>query len=112
MEQRGRFEENVAELVAALQSAIRGEVRFDDGSRALYSADASNYRQIPIGVVLPRSVEDILETVRIFREFGAPVLDAVQLIQRRESVIVAAACSPGFDYEKLARAIRDAYEIH
>ena len=74
MEQLGKFEGNVAELVAALQSAIRGEVRFDDGSRALYSADASNYRQIPIGVVLPRSVEDILETVRICREFGAPIL--------------------------------------
>ncbi len=72
--QRVKFEGSAAELAAALASAISGEVRFDDGSRALYGADASNYRQIPIGVVLPRSVEDILETVRICREFGAPIL--------------------------------------
>lgn len=45
-------------------------------------------------------------------ELVQPVLDAVQLIQRREAVIVDAACAPGFDYEKLARAIRDADEIH
>ena len=62
------------DLTARLQQAIRGEVRFDDGSRALYSADASNYRQVPIGVVVPRSVDDIVETVRICREFGAPIL--------------------------------------
>ena len=72
--QRVKFEGSAAELAAALASAISGEVRFDDGSRALYGADASNYRQIPIGVVLPRSVEDIVETVRICREFGAPIL--------------------------------------
>jgi len=41
-------------LAAALRSRLRGEVRFDDGDRALYSTDASNYRQIPIGVVVPR----------------------------------------------------------
>ena len=34
--------------------ACRGEVRFDAGSRALYATDASNYRQVPIGVVVPR----------------------------------------------------------
>lgn len=45
---------DVAALEAELRSAIRGEVRFDRGSRALYSTDASNYRQVPIGVVIPR----------------------------------------------------------
>jgi FAD/FMN-containing dehydrogenase len=61
-------------LAARLRQTVQGEVRFDDGSRALYSADASNYRQIPIGVVIPKSVEDIVETVRICREFDAPIL--------------------------------------
>src|SRR5437868_7527787 len=61
-------------LATALASAISGEVRFDAGSRAVYSADASNYRQIPIGVVLPRTYEDVIAAVRICREFGAPVL--------------------------------------
>jgi hypothetical protein len=44
---------DVAGLVRDLHTAVRGEVRFDEGSRALYTSDASNYRQVPIGVVLP-----------------------------------------------------------
>ena len=43
-------------LAQQLTQRISGEVRFDAGARAAYSADASNYRQIPIGVVIPRSV--------------------------------------------------------
>lgn len=65
---------NSAELEAALREAVRGEVRFDAGARAVYSADASNYRQVPIGVVLPRSVDDIVAGVAACRAHGAPVL--------------------------------------
>jgi len=61
-------------LARALLSQIRGEVRFDAGSRALYATDGSNYRQVPIGVVLPRDVDDVLATVALCREFGAPLL--------------------------------------
>jgi hypothetical protein len=46
---------DTAALAAALVSRVDGEVRFDDGSRAAYSTDASNFRQVPIGVVAPRS---------------------------------------------------------
>src|SRR5665213_3147394 len=46
------------ELEARLRKTVKGEVRFDSGSRAMYSTDASNYRQVPIGVVIPSSVED------------------------------------------------------
>jgi hypothetical protein len=42
------------ELEALLKKSVRGEVRFDLGSRALYASDASNYRQLPIGVLYPR----------------------------------------------------------
>src|SRR6478735_7154298 len=67
-----------ADLRAALsqetRGEMRGEVRFDAGARAAYSADASNYRQVPIGVVLPRSVEDVEAAVRTCREHGAPIL--------------------------------------
>jgi FAD/FMN-containing dehydrogenase/Fe-S oxidoreductase len=64
-----------AEAIARdLRRKLEGEVRFDDGSRALYSTDASNYRQVPIGVVLPRSVDDILATVEVCREHDAPIL--------------------------------------
>ena len=53
---------------------VRGEVRFDAGSRALYASDSSNYRQVPIGVVVPRDRDDVLETLALCRRFGAPVL--------------------------------------
>ncbi len=61
-------------LAAELAAAVRGEVRFDDGSRALYSMDASNYRQVPIGVVLPRDADDLVQAVAVCRRHGAPIL--------------------------------------
>ncbi len=61
-------------LEAALKAKIRGEVRFDAGSRALYATDASNYRQVPIGLVIPRDEEDVVAAVAVCREFEAPVL--------------------------------------
>ena len=63
-----------AALEARLRATIRGEVRFDATSRALYATDASNYRQVPIGLVLPRDTDDVIATVAACREFGAPVL--------------------------------------
>jgi FAD/FMN-containing dehydrogenase/Fe-S oxidoreductase len=61
-------------LAEELRGRIAGEVRFDDGSRALYATDASNYRQVPVGVVIPRTVNDVIETVAACRRYGAPVL--------------------------------------
>src|SRR5438874_12691130 len=57
-----------------LRRATSGEVRFDPASRGLYATDGSNYRQVPIGVVIPRTVEDITETVRLCRAPGVPLL--------------------------------------
>ena len=61
-------------LEAALRRHLRGEVRFDSGSRALYSTDGSNYRQVPIGVIVPRDKEDVVATVALCRDHGAPLL--------------------------------------
>jgi FAD/FMN-containing dehydrogenase/Fe-S oxidoreductase len=61
-------------LDAALRRHLRGEVRFDSASRALYATDGSNYRQVPIGVVVPRDNEDVLSTVALCREHHAPLL--------------------------------------
>jgi len=61
-------------LAARLRAALACEIKFDIGARALYAADSSNYRQVPIGVVLPRTIDDIVTTVAICREFDAPVL--------------------------------------
>jgi FAD/FMN-containing dehydrogenase/Fe-S oxidoreductase len=63
-----------AGLEAALRARIKGEVRFDAGSRALYATDASNYRNVPIGLVIPRDEEDVIATVAVCREFDAPIL--------------------------------------
>ncbi|HVL35069.1 MAG TPA: FAD-binding and (Fe-S)-binding domain-containing protein [Burkholderiales bacterium] len=65
---------SASRLAAALAREIEGEVRFDDGSRALYATDASNYRQVPIGVVVPRTEADVVKTVALCRDHGAPVL--------------------------------------
>jgi FAD/FMN-containing dehydrogenase/Fe-S oxidoreductase len=62
------------ELENELKRVVKGEVRFDRGSRALYSSDGSNYRQIPIGLVVPRDDDDVIATVAACRKFGAPVL--------------------------------------
>ncbi|HXM19752.1 MAG TPA: FAD-binding and (Fe-S)-binding domain-containing protein [Terriglobales bacterium] len=61
-------------LEASLRRHLRGEVRFDSGSRALYATDGSNYRQVPIGVVVPRDKEDVLATVALCRDHRAPLL--------------------------------------
>ncbi len=61
-------------LESTLARTIEGEVRFDGGSRALYSTDASNYRQVPIGVVVPRTKADAVAAVEACRSHGAPVL--------------------------------------
>jgi FAD/FMN-containing dehydrogenase/Fe-S oxidoreductase len=61
-------------LKQELAGKIEGEVRFDAGSRALYAHDLSIYRQVPIGVVVPRTVDDVAATLEACRSHGAPVL--------------------------------------
>jgi FAD/FMN-containing dehydrogenase/Fe-S oxidoreductase len=61
-------------LQRALADCLDAEVRFDPGTLAAYSTDASNFRQVPIGVVIPRTVEAGAQAVRVCREHGAPLL--------------------------------------
>jgi FAD/FMN-containing dehydrogenase/Fe-S oxidoreductase len=64
---------DVAGLEKDLRATVRGEVRFDEGSRALYATDASNYRQVPIGLVLPRDADDVERAIAACRKHGAPI---------------------------------------
>ena len=64
---------DAAALEADLRPSLRGEVRFDPGSRALYATDGSNYRQPPIGVIIPRDADDVVRALEICRTHGAPV---------------------------------------
>ena len=61
-------------LARALAQKITGEVRFSAGARALYATDLSAYRQVPIGVVVPRHADDVVAAVDVCREFGVPIL--------------------------------------
>lgn len=63
-----------SELAGELHRGVRGEVRFDPASRALYATDASNYRQMPIGLVIPRDEADVIAAVAACRRHGAPIL--------------------------------------
>ena len=65
---------DAARLRAALDDRVDGEVRFDSGTLSAYAQDASNYRQVPIGVVVPRTVDAGAAAVAVCREAGAPVL--------------------------------------
>src|ERR687887_2675256 len=71
---RATQELDVRGLERDLANAIEGEVRFDVGSRALYATDASNFRQPPIGVVIPRTIDDVVAAHRVCHDHGAPIL--------------------------------------
>lgn len=62
------------ELANALHRRTKAEVRFDAGSRALYASDLSMYRQVPVGVVVPRSYDDVIKTVALCHERKVPIL--------------------------------------
>ncbi len=61
-------------LIEELRERVDGEVRFDEGARGAYSTDASNYRQVPIGVVIPRSVDAAAEAVAVCRRHEVPIV--------------------------------------
>jgi FAD/FMN-containing dehydrogenase/Fe-S oxidoreductase len=72
--ERRRRREAGRDLESALRSSVEGEVRFDAGSRALYATDLSIYRHVPIGVVIPRHVDDVIATVAACEERRVPIL--------------------------------------
>jgi FAD/FMN-containing dehydrogenase/Fe-S oxidoreductase len=65
---------DLTKLRDELAARVDGEVRFDPGTRAAYAHDASNYRQVPIGVVAPRSADAAVEAIAVCRELDVPVL--------------------------------------
>src|SRR2546430_13559900 len=56
-----------------LRKAVLGDVAFDAGARALYAMDGSNYRQVPMGVVVPKTIGDVVATIGVCKQFGVPV---------------------------------------
>src|SRR5919199_6789440 len=64
---------DVKSLEANLRESVRGEVRFKSADRGMYASDASNYRMIPLGVILPKDAGDVEEAVAACRRYGAPI---------------------------------------
>ena len=71
----GAGEVDAESLEQELKRTLDGEVRFDRGSRAIYSHDSSNYRAAPIGVVVPRTLDDVEAVHAACREHGAPIVN-------------------------------------
>ena len=61
-------------LAKRIRNEIEGEYLSDDFSRGRYSTDASIYQLMPVGVVVPKSLDDVEATIKIAREEGLPVL--------------------------------------
>jgi len=61
-------------LARKLSTELEGEVLFDAFSRGRYSTDASIYQIEPIGVIVPRSEQDVVRAIQIANEEGVPVL--------------------------------------
>ena len=92
------------ELELLLSKSLRGEARFDLGSRALYAADASNYRQLPVGVIFPRDAADVEAALAACRSTGAAVLP------RGAGTSLAGQCvnvAVVFDYSRFMNALED-----
>jgi len=90
------------ELEAQLKATVRGDVLFDLGSRALYAADASNYRQMPVAVIKPRDAADVEAALAACRATGAAVLP------RGAGTSLAGQCANVavvFDYSRYMRGL-------
>ncbi|GAA4832759.1 FAD-binding and (Fe-S)-binding domain-containing protein [Saccharopolyspora rosea] len=91
-------------LAAELRAAVSGPVRFDPGTRALYSTDASNYRRVPVGVVFPRTEDDVAAAVDLARHHGVPITS-----RGAGTSIAGNACGPGLvlDFSRHLNRILD-----
>jgi FAD/FMN-containing dehydrogenase/Fe-S oxidoreductase len=88
---------DVRGLERELRSRVRGEVHFDDGYRAMYSTDASNYRQVPVCVVLPADANDAQAAMAVCHRYGAPATP-----RGGGTSLTGASCNAAviFDYSK------------
>ncbi|HEY3780857.1 MAG TPA: FAD-binding and (Fe-S)-binding domain-containing protein [Fimbriimonadaceae bacterium] len=69
----GSLNIDARKLEADLKQVVKGEVRFDGGTRAMYAHDASNYRMVPVGVVIPKDKKDVINAVAVARKHGCPL---------------------------------------
>src|SRR5436190_18967009 len=61
---------NASTLERRLRSNMTGDVLFDAFDRGRYATDASFYQILPLGVVVPRTMDEALRTLSIARDEG------------------------------------------
>jgi len=66
--------DTLSEFKQSLSSSIHGSCDFSSAGVAMYTSDASNYRQIPLGIVCPKNADDIRATARLCLEHALPIL--------------------------------------
>lgn len=98
----GRAVKSPDSLERDLRAAVRGDVYFDDGYRAMYSTDAANYRQVPIAVVLPRDADDAQAAMTVCHRHDVPVTP-----RGGGTSLTGASCNHAviFDYSKYMNRI-------
>ncbi len=86
-----------------LRRSIDGEVRVDNAALALYASDASVYRQVPLGVVIPRHEGDVMRTLALARENRLPILS-----RGGGTALAGQACNAAIvlDFSKYMNSIR------
>jgi len=91
-------------LARQIARHVAGEVRFDTPSRLIYSTDASNYQMMPLGVVLPKTTDDVVATVTLCTEHGVPITP-----RGGGSSLCGSAVGPGvvLDFTKYMDALLD-----
>ncbi len=62
------------DLYAELTESLAGSCHFSSASVAMYTSDASNYRQVPLGIVYPKNVNDIKIATALCKDHGVPLL--------------------------------------
>jgi FAD/FMN-containing dehydrogenase/Fe-S oxidoreductase len=71
---RGDMDELIPEIVAKLESSITGEVKTDPVTRVLYSTDASIHKIVPMGVVFPRNIDELIPIVKLSNQYNIPLI--------------------------------------
>ncbi|XIF81345.1 FAD-binding and (Fe-S)-binding domain-containing protein [Kutzneria buriramensis] len=91
-------------LVERLRAEVDGEVLADPGTRAMYAADASNYRHVPLTVVRPRTVDAVVAAVGVAAELGVPITS-----RGAGTSIAGNACGEGLvlDFSRHLNAVLD-----
>jgi FAD/FMN-containing dehydrogenase/Fe-S oxidoreductase len=113
-----------------LLTALGTSVHFGAGHLAVYASDASNYRQVPLAVVIPRSIDELIKGIEVCRRYNAPVLMrgagtsmSGQTVNTAVVFDVSAHCSSILDLDPSSRTallepgvicdqLRDAAEQH